>query len=179
MSDESQAASANREFAAKIVAAYARNNQIAADQMPALISSVYQAFAALGKPIAEPEAPRTPAVPVRRSAHRDYVVCLECGWRAQMLRRHLTTAHGLTVPEYRSRWNLPIDHPMTATGYSARRSTMAKQLGFGRGRASGETATVPETEAPAVPEVAAETTPQPTPKRRGRPRSRVTTAARA
>jgi len=91
-----------------------------------------------------------------------------------MLRRHVTTSHGLTVPEYRGRWKLPADRPMTATGYSERRSTMAKQLGLGRGRATGEIGTVPETEAGAVPEVAADTT-QPSPKRRGRPRSRLTT----
>jgi hypothetical protein len=46
--------------------------------------------------------------------HRDYVVCLDCGWRGQMLRRHVTTAHGLTVEEYRARWNLLADHAMTA-----------------------------------------------------------------
>jgi predicted transcriptional regulator len=161
MPGDQPAGSANRELAAQIVAAYLRRNQIAADQIAALISSVYKALNSLGKPAAEAKAPRTPAVPIRQSVRRDYVVCLECGWRGQMLRRHLTTAHGLTVPEYRVRWKLPTDHRMTATGYSERRSTMAKQLGLGRGRASGETATAPESaaEAPARP------------KRRGRPRS--------
>ncbi len=168
MLDGSPGASANREFAVKIVAAYARRNQIATDQISELISSVYQALAGLGKPTAEANASRTPAVPVRRSAHRDYVVCLDCGWRGQVLRRHIATAHGLTVPGYRSRWNLPPDHPVTAPGYSERKSTMAKQLGLGRGRASPETARVSETEGAAVPEVAAETTPQPNPMRRGR-----------
>jgi predicted transcriptional regulator len=163
MPDEPPAASANRELAAKIVAAYVRRNQIAADEMNALIASVYQALAALGKPIAEAQAPRTPAVPIRESARRDYVVCLDCGWRGQMLRRHVTTAHGVTVAEYRGRWHLPADHPMTATGYSERRSTMAKQLGLGRGRVSDATGMSLET--------AVETPAQPGPKRRGRPRT--------
>jgi hypothetical protein len=49
-----------------------------------------------------------------------------------MLRRHLRIAHDLDIAQYRARWKLPADHPLTAPSYSARRSTMAKQLGFGR-----------------------------------------------
>ena len=155
-----------RGLAAEIVAAFVRRNETAADQMPALISSVYRALAGLGSPRAEAEASRTPAVPIRQSVRRDYVVCLECGWRGQMLRRHITTAHGLIVPEYRRRWNLPTDHAMTATDYSERRSKMAKEFGLGRGRASGETATVPARAAEAA-------VPQ---KRRERRRSAATSA---
>jgi hypothetical protein len=96
MSNHPPAPWANRELATKIVAAYVRRNQIGADQIPTLVSSVYQALAALGKPEDEATGPRTPAVPTRQSVRRDYVVCLECGWRGQTLRRHITTAHGLT-----------------------------------------------------------------------------------
>jgi predicted transcriptional regulator len=59
------------------------------------------------------------------------VVCLECGYRAQVLRRHLRVFHGLEVADYRARWTLPADHPITAPSYSARRSTMAKEIGLG------------------------------------------------
>src|SRR5215831_267166 len=76
------------------------------------------------------------AVPIRRSVQQDYVVCLECGFRAQALRRHLRAAHGLEVAQYRARWNLPADHPVTAPAYSNRRSVMAKAIGLGRRRAS-------------------------------------------
>jgi predicted transcriptional regulator len=151
------------EFVAKIVGAYLRRHQLPPDQLPALISAVHHALASLGKPAAEPHAERIPAVSVRRSIHRDHVICLDCGWRGQMLRRHLTTAHGLSVREYRARWNLPADHAMTAPGYSERRSATAKRIGFGRGgrRASVE---APEPAAPESPAAAA-------PRRRGRPRS--------
>ena len=37
------------------------------------------------------QIPLRPAVPVRRSVQQDYVVCLECGYRAQSLRRHRRT----------------------------------------------------------------------------------------
>jgi hypothetical protein len=43
-------------------------------------------------------------VPTRRSVQQDYIVCLECGFRAQMLRLHLRVAHGLDVAAYRIRW---------------------------------------------------------------------------
>jgi predicted transcriptional regulator len=151
------------EFTAKIVAAYVRRNQVPPDQLAALISTVHQALGGLGKPATEALVERTPAVPIRRSVHRDYVICLDCGWRGQMLRRHIGTAHGLTVEGYRGRWNLLADHAMTAPAYSERRSTMAKQLGLGRARGASAATT-------AVPEAETETAPPPSPKRRGRPR---------
>ena len=151
------------ELAAKIVGAYVRRNQVPPDQLASLISTVHTALSNLGKLATEAVVERTPAVSIRRSVHRDYVICLDCGWKGQMLRRHVTTAHGLSVEQYRARWSLTSDHAMTAPSYSERRSAMAKRIGLGRARgASAETT--------AVPEAGTETTPQPTPKRRGRPR---------
>jgi predicted transcriptional regulator len=81
-----------------------------------------------------------------------------------MLKRHLATGHGLTVEQYRARWNLPRDHPMTAPGYSERRSTLALEFGLGRIRGGSAETT-------SVPEAVAETAPPSSPKRRGRPRT--------
>ncbi len=161
MSDESPTAPPIRDLAAEIVAAFVRRNQITSDQMPDLISSVYQALVALGKPNTDIEGPRIPAVPIRQSARRNHVICLDCGWQGQMLRRHVSVAHGLSVQEYRMRWKLPSDHPVTAAAYRERRSQMAKQIGLGRGKTSNGTAAALE---PAAEEPAP-------PKRRGRPRS--------
>jgi len=63
------------ELTTNIVAAYIRRNQIGADQLPSLISTVHRALVGLGKPAAETEMERTPAVSIQRSVHRDYVVC--------------------------------------------------------------------------------------------------------
>jgi len=164
MPDETPSASINRELTTEIVAAYVRRNQVSSDQLGTLISTVHQALASLGKPVAEFNAQRTPAVPIRRSVHRDYVVCLECGWRGLMVRRHLATSHGLTVEQYRARWNLPREHPMVAPGYSERRSNLAKEIGLGRGRRASRQE--PETVAPEEPAAA-----QTRSRRRGRPRS--------
>ena len=117
----------------KIIASYVGNHKLSPDQLSALIVSVQQALRELGKP-AEVAAPRTPAVPVRRSVQRDYVVCLECGFKGKTLRRHLGTRHGLQTAEYLRHWDLASDHPLTAPAYSEQRSTMAKELGLGRKR---------------------------------------------
>jgi predicted transcriptional regulator len=134
MPDEQPAASANQELTAEIVAAYVQRNQIAVDQLTSLISTVHQALADLGKPISEAVVERTPAVSIRRSIQHDKVTCLECGWAGSVLRRHLGTAHGLTVDQYRARWQLPRDHALVAPAYSERRSGLAKELGLGRTR---------------------------------------------
>jgi hypothetical protein len=78
----------------------------------------------------------------------DHVVCLECGFRGQTLRRHLRVAHGLELAAYRGRWNLAAYHPLTAPAYSQRRSTMAKQSGFGRPREAVVSTPAPEVVAP-------------------------------
>jgi predicted transcriptional regulator len=148
----------------KIVASFTRRNHLAADQLGPLILVVHQALSGVGK-LATAVVQQIPAVSIRRSVTPNAVVCLDCGHHAKMLRRHLTNAHGLTVTEYRERWNLPSDHPMVAPVYSEQRSAMAKMAGLGRGGrgASAVTMVVPATETA--------TAAQPSPKRRGRPRT--------
>src|SRR5262252_9410004 len=85
---------------AEIVSAYVRNNQIAPADIPAIINTVYQSLLAAGK-AAEPEPERPPAIPIRQSVRPNYVVCLECGRRAKMLRRHIQGAHDLASEQYR------------------------------------------------------------------------------
>jgi predicted transcriptional regulator len=119
-----------RSLVAKIVSSYVRKNRITPADVSALIDTVHRSLLALTKP--EPEPLRTPAVPIRRSVAPNYVVCLECGWRGETLRRHLNVMHGLARNQYRARWGLPPAHPLTAPNYSEMRSNVAKQTGFGR-----------------------------------------------
>jgi len=123
-----------KEHVAEIVSAYLRKNHVSADQLTTTITTVYEALAGLGKP-GEPVAAPTPAVPVRRSLRPDQITCLECGWSGKTMRRHLTSAHGLTPDEYRTRWSLERGYPMVAPNYAAQRSEFAKSIGLGaRGR---------------------------------------------
>ena len=116
---------------AKIVQSYVRHHNLGSNELADLITLVHQAIGQLGQ-LPEPDEVRTPAVSVRRSVHRDYVVCLDCGYRAKTLRRHVSLRHGLTGDEYRQRWGLRSDYPLTAPAYSEHRSTIAKELGLGR-----------------------------------------------
>jgi predicted transcriptional regulator len=118
---------------AEIISSYVRHNTIAAADLPRLIADVYRALAGGGQPARLPASLR-PAVPTRGSVAPEFVVCLECGFRARTLRRHLREAHGLSPDEYRARWGLAPDHPLVAPGYSARRSAIATASGFGRRR---------------------------------------------
>ena len=123
-----------------VVAAHVSNNTISVDQMSSLIKEVHKTLAGLGSEAAE-EKP-IPAVPIKRSVKKDAITCLECGKAGKMLKRHLSTAHGLTVQEYREKWKLPSDYPMTAPSYAAQRSKLAKKIGLGtkprgRGRKKG------------------------------------------
>ena len=118
-----------KEQVAEIVAAYLRNNSVAPSDIPAIIAQVYQSLAGLTQP---PPAEPEPAVPIRRSVNPEYITCLDCGAKAKMLRRHLTSAHNLTPAEYRERWKLPTDYPLVAPRYAAARSELAKTLGLGK-----------------------------------------------
>jgi predicted transcriptional regulator len=118
----------------KIVSSYVRKNHVLPADMSALINAVHRSLVSLGKP-AQPERSETPAVPIRRSVTPNYVVCLKCGWRGKMLRRHLHS-HGLSADRYRARWKLSPKHPLTAPAYSQQRSAFAKQSGLGQARRS-------------------------------------------
>src|SRR5207248_4332165 len=124
----------NQRHTTDIVAAYVRHNSIATDQISGLINAVHSTLNGLGNEVIE-EPPRVPAVSVRRSVRPDQIICIECGYKGQMLKKHLQSRHGLSVAEYRRRWNLASDYPMTAPNYSERRSQLAKSTGLGRKRA--------------------------------------------
>lgn len=131
-----------------IVAAHVGNNSVAVVDMPELIKSVYASLTGLGAEQPPVEEELVPAVSIRSSVKPDYIVCLEDGKKLKMLTRHLRSQYNLTPDQYRARWKLPADYPMTAPGYSERRRELAKSIGLGRKRAKAEVA-VPA--APAAP----------------------------
>jgi predicted transcriptional regulator len=126
---------------AEIVGSYVRHHTVGASQLPDLIASVHRTLGELGQPNT-PEEVLTPAVSVRQSVRPEFVICLDCGYRGRMLRRHINRHHGLTRDEYLKRWGLRHDHPPTAPAHSERRSTLAKELGLGR-KATAEATPAP------------------------------------
>jgi predicted transcriptional regulator len=118
------------QLTAEIVAAHVGKTAVPNAELPELIASVHAALAGVGAP--EPEAPPAPAVSVKKSVQDEHIICLECGKKMKMLKRHLNTDHGMTPAEYRARWNLPADYPMVAPAYSRKRQNLAKEIGLGR-----------------------------------------------
>jgi predicted transcriptional regulator len=117
---------------AEIVAAHVGHNAIAGTAVGALIQSVFDTLRGLGSDEPATAVELTPAVPIKRSVTDDAIVCLECGRKLKMLKRHLTTDHGLEPEQYRARWGLRSDYPMVAPTYSAQRQALARQIGLGR-----------------------------------------------
>jgi predicted transcriptional regulator len=74
---------------ARIVSSYVRHHQLGPEQLVELIVTVHRALASLGQATPPMPEPRQPAVSIRQSVRLEYVVCLECGFRSRMLRRHL------------------------------------------------------------------------------------------
>jgi predicted transcriptional regulator len=122
-----------RRMTAEIVAAFLAANSVQATQLPELIRSVFTALNSLdGRPEEPAAEPLKPAVPIRKSVTRDYIVCLEDGKKLKMLKRHLRTTYNMSPEDYRAKWGLSADYPMVAPAYAERRSEFAKKIGLGR-----------------------------------------------
>lgn len=119
---------------ADIVAAHVSNNIVAVSDLPNLIHNVHRALSAVSGRSAAREEELQPAVSVRSSVKRDFIVCLEDGKRHKMLKRHLMTTHGMTPAQYRGKWGLADDYPMVAPDYAEQRRTLAKSIGLGTKR---------------------------------------------
>lgn len=122
-------------LSADVVSAYLSRNQVPPQAIPGLIRTVHETFNGLDGTEVAPKAMerRKPAVPISRSIHDDYIICLEDGKKLKMLKRYLRARYEMTPEEYRRRWGLPADYPMVAPAYAARRSDFAKQIGLGKG----------------------------------------------
>jgi predicted transcriptional regulator len=122
---------------ADIVAAHVSNNSVAVSDLPMLISNVHSALTGLSGTVAVAGPPPEPAVPVRNSVKKDYIICLEDGKKLKMLKRHLMTHYGMTPDDYRAKWGLAADYPMVAPAYAETRRELAKAIGLGRAPGSG------------------------------------------
>ncbi|MEG9269193.1 MucR family transcriptional regulator [Qipengyuania sp. Mu-71] len=125
-----------------ITAAYVANNQVDADEVGRLVTSVHDALSSLGQQEADYGRPE-PAVSIRASIKKDHIVCLVCGKKLKTLKRHLRVQHDMQPQDYREAYNLPSDYPMIAREYASRRSDLAKEIGLGKqpGQKRGRKAT--------------------------------------
>jgi len=120
------------EFTSRIVTSYVKANTLEPEALSSLIREVGRSLGHLGQTSGKTvDSAPTPAVPPKKSVGKEALVCLECGARKRMLKRHLLTKHDLTPDAYRERYGLGSEYPMVAPNYSARRSELAKEIGLG------------------------------------------------
>jgi predicted transcriptional regulator len=131
--DEQSEGTKVAELTAEIVAAYVSCHNVRVPELPGLINAVGAELASIGAGSA-PSAPEKPepAVSVRRSVRPDHLVCLICGKKQTLLRRHLAVEHELTPDQYRETFGLKPDYPMAAPNYAQQRRKLALSIGPGR-----------------------------------------------
>ena len=134
MSDELKSADL-LQMATTIVAAHVSKSSVAAAEIPRLLGDIYQALTGLaGGRVSAAATRHEPAVPIKKSVTPDHIICLECGRKQKMLKRHLRTTYGLTPEQYREKWGLPPEYPMVSPNYAKKRSSLARQIGLGTGK---------------------------------------------
>lgn len=122
-----------REMAAQIVSAYASRNSVSADELINMLQRVHESLQKLhGGAQNDVATGPKPAVPIDQSVTDDFIICLEDGKKLKMLKRYLRTHYRMTPEDYRRKWGLPANYPMSAPNYSAKRSQMARRIGLGR-----------------------------------------------
>jgi MucR family transcriptional regulator, transcriptional regulator of exopolysaccharide biosynthesis len=121
------------EMTAEIVSAFVSHNQVRPAEVGQLVGLVGSRLASLVAEEAKPAPARPePVVPIRRSIGKDQMICLICGKKQKLLKRHLATAHDLLPDQYREQFGLKSDYPMVAPSYAKARSEMALRIGLGR-----------------------------------------------
>jgi predicted transcriptional regulator len=133
---------------ARIVAALLGSQKVAVEEVPTLIRNVHQSLSdperripAAPRAVAEaaqqrePPSATEPAVDIGLSVYADHLICLEDGKSFKTLTRHLNEMHGMTPEQYRAKWALPENYPMTAPEYSEVRSRPSGETHRGRRRA--------------------------------------------
>lgn len=79
-----------------------------------------------------------PAVPISESVKDDHIICLEDGKKLRMLKRYLKTQFNMSPDEYRAKWRLPPDYPMTCPDLTEARSGYAKERGLGTNKSKSK-----------------------------------------
>jgi predicted transcriptional regulator len=116
----------------EIVTAYLSKNTLPPEDVPALIRSVHATLGGIAGVEPVTREAREPAVAIKKSIKPEYIVCLEDGRKLKMLKRYLRARYNMSPDDYRAKWNLPADYPMTAPNYAAKRSEFAKKFGLGK-----------------------------------------------
>lgn len=125
--------SAIRDKTVRLVAAYVAHNAVPQTDLSMLISIVHDALVAIESSFvaSDPvEIDRPSQSRIHDSIRADGIISFLDGKTYKTLRRHLRV-HGFHPDSYRERYGLPRDYPMTAPGYAAKRSQIARAMRLG------------------------------------------------
>ena len=131
-----------------VVAAYVSCHQVAPAELEVIIGSVAGSLVEVATPPQTVPARAEAAVPVRRSVGKNHLICLVCGQKQKMLKRHLAVRHQLSPADYRDRYDLSSDYPLVAPSYAAQRSELARRIGLGRKPTVAEPTAAPRKRGP-------------------------------
>ena len=122
------------EITSDVVSAYVANNPVSTNELPNLIEEIHSVISRISGSSGQSglNIAKVPAVPIKKSIHDDYIICLEDGKKFKSLKRHLRSHFDLSPEEYREKWGLPADYPMVAPNYAKARSKLARKMGLGR-----------------------------------------------
>ena len=126
---------------AQIVMSHATMSELSPQELVEEIKEVFNVLTSLEGPEGEAGVPekaeeagvvKKPPIPLRDIVKDKYVVCLECGKKMRTLKAHIRKAHNLKAKEYAQRFGLDLKkYPLVCKEYSAQRSKMARDRGFG------------------------------------------------
>ena len=127
----------------QIIVSHASMSELTTEQLIGEIKDIFNVLSSLesGGISEEPASEKNeeaagvkkPSIPLKDIVKAKYVVCLECGKKLKTLKTHLLKAHNLKPKEYYQRYGLdPKKFPLVCKDYSAARSEMARNRGFGK-----------------------------------------------
>ena len=120
-------------LACDIVSSFVSKNTVRPSEVAQLLSSVHAEIKKISRG-GDPTGEASPSI--EDTSNEETLVCLECGERFKMLRRHLKSAHGMEPHVYRRKHGLSNDYPLISEAYARRRRRLAKDLGLGKNRKS-------------------------------------------
>ena len=136
-------ATENLKLTVGIITSHVSVTELSTKDLVKEIKTVYNLLASLegGAVIPEIMAPKKaeeagvvkqPSIPLKDIVTQKHVVCLECGKKMRTLKAHVRKAHKLTPKDYCQMYGLdPKKYPLVCKEYSAQRSQLAKNRGFG------------------------------------------------
>ena len=137
MADEKLTKKYAADLAAEILTSYLSNSQVSVkpDEVVPLYEQLFNKISANGNDIDSVDNTNNSYMATKvsqaDSVTPEYLICMECGKKLSILKRHLIREHKLTEFEYRDKYNLPASYPMVSQKYSEKRSEIAKKSHFG------------------------------------------------